>query len=509
MLKKFEDNLVQIASAILVLPIIIFCFGFLKFYVAIIMSGIIIFSYYRLIKNMSKNPQVIVKASKKKKSTEKNNDRKTITYYIIVAVLLAIWLVFSGIGNFSYQNSDWIVRNAVFRDLIDYDWPITYNFGETIPEIANIIGSDSVRFVYYFLFWLVPALFGKLFGYNFANIVLFIWTYFILFVIVGLINKKLGKKSYITPIVLIIFSGMDIFQMQNIFSNIFTQDHIEWNSIFIQYSANTTQLYWVFNQCVMVWLIAVLLLSIKNPTSIIFISCITFCYSPFATFGVIPIAICQVLLNLFSEKDESIIKRLVKVAFSVESLFAICVLIIFGTYYVSADSSISDRGITWIANGIQFGQFFGIWLRFILTEFLLFVIILFKDYRKDALFWVIALELLFIPFYKMTPANDFCMRASVAPLFLLMIYVIQYIVNSKSKVGLTLISCLLVIGTITPFHEVYRSVYNTFENHDYIIRNEMIYSVGCPSTYEGLILCNEQFYAKNYENKFFYKYLAK
>lgn len=85
----------------------------------------------------------------------------------------------------------------------------------------------------------------------------------------------------------------------------------------------------------------------------------------------------------------------------------------------------------------------------------------------------------------------------------------QYIINSKSKVGISLISCLLVIGMITPFHEVYRSIYNTFRNHDHIIRNDKIYSIGNPSTTEGAILCNKQFYAKDYENKFFYRYLAK
>ena len=59
MLKTLEDNLVEIAGAILVLPIIIFCFGFLKLYVAIIISGIVIFSYYRLIKKLPKNNHIL------------------------------------------------------------------------------------------------------------------------------------------------------------------------------------------------------------------------------------------------------------------------------------------------------------------------------------------------------------------------------------------------------------------------------------------------------------------
>ena len=519
MIKKIEDNLVSIAVAILIIPVLIFCFGFLKLYIAIGMSVIILFAYYRLIKSVVKVEEVKEAKEppksgngKKKKSVEKTNTtdiKKTLIYYGVVLVVILVWVGFSGIGDFAYQNSDWVVRNAVFRDLVDYDWPVEYDFSGTSPEVASVIGVDSARFVYYFAFWLVPALFGKIFGYRVATIVLFIWTSLILLVIVGLINRKLGKNSFITLIVLIVFSGMDILKLDNIFRNIFTQDHIEWQSMYIQYSANTTQLYWVFNQCVMVWLIAALLLSIKNPESIIFVSCMTFCYSPFATFGVIPIAVCLLFLNLFREKNPNIIKRLAKVAFSVETLCALGILIIFGTYYVSADTSISDRGFTWIVNGLGFGEFFKIWLKFILTEFLLFIVVLFKDYKKDVLFWVIALELLLIPFYKMTHANDFCMRASMAPMFLLMIYVIEYLVKSKSKWGITLMTCLLVVGTVTPLHEVYRSVYQTFNNHDYIIRNEMIYSVGNPSTVEGAVLCNEQFYSKDYENKFFYKYLSK
>ncbi len=39
-------------------------------------------------------------------------------YWITVCVVVFIWVLFSGIGGFSYQNSDYFVRNPIYRDQI-------------------------------------------------------------------------------------------------------------------------------------------------------------------------------------------------------------------------------------------------------------------------------------------------------------------------------------------------------------------------------------------------------
>ena len=63
--------------------------------------------------------------------------------------LAAGWCFFAGIGYFYYQSFDYHFRNAVFRDLISYDWPVFYDKADT-------------PLVYYMGFWLVPAALAKL-----------------------------------------------------------------------------------------------------------------------------------------------------------------------------------------------------------------------------------------------------------------------------------------------------------------------------------------------------------
>lgn len=101
----------------------------------------------------------------------------------------------------------------------------------------------------------------------------------------------------------------------------------------------------------------------------------------------------------------------------------------------------------------------------------------------------------------MSPANDFCMRASVPALFLLMILFINYLEkNNKKKY---VIFFFLLISFINPVHEISRSVYYTFTKKNYIA--DSIFSVGKPRKYEEIV--ERQFYGK--ADSLFYKYISK
>jgi hypothetical protein len=108
----------------------------------------------------------------------------------------------------------------------------------------------------------------------------------------------------------------------------------------------------------------------------------------------------------------------------------------------------------------------------------------------------------------MTPANDFCMRVSIPPLFILMLYVIDYLLNSNNKKRICLLYIFLIIGSITAIHEIGRSIYITINNKNYLA-NKQIVSIMNPKTEYGKELCNEQFYCKNLNKSIFYKYIAK
>jgi hypothetical protein len=452
LLNKFQNNLILLSSIFIVLPVIIFFIGTVKYSITIIILLLIIYEMYKI------------------KKYEKIDNQVNINYkkILIIIFIIALWLFFSGVGNFSYQNTDFEVRNAVFNDLINYNWPIINN---------------NIGFVYYYTYWLPASLLGKIFGISIGNIALYIYSLICLCLTICLINKKLnnGKSKFNIWIILccfIFFSGFDILVYG---LNKFSFDHMEWWNELMQYSS----------------LITSTIINCKKSSSIIFLSCLSFCYSPFATIGMIPIVLALLIKRKLLKKD--IIK---------EMLFPLLILIIFGTFYLSADSSISVNGLTYTLTNLSIYNYIFLYLIFIIIEFLIYVFIIKDDYKKDILFITIVIELLLIPLYKMTPANDFCMRVSIGPLFILMIYVIHYLLNSNNKIKIYLLYIFLLIGSCTAIHEIGRSIYITLNNNNYLA-NKQIVSIMNPKTEYGKDLCNKQFYCKDINNSFFYKYIAK
>lgn len=444
MVKFLKRNLIGINTFFVVLPIVIFSFGFLKIYIAIPFSGILLYCYYKICKSEKLNDDDLIFTKKE---------------LIISLIIIFVWLFFSGIGNFSFQNDDWNVRNAVLRDLINYDWPVIFST-ETMQNATEELKSiDSVGFVYYFAYWLPAALFGKLFGIAAANIFLFIWTFLIILNILFLMKRYLKKNTYLILFFLIAFSGMDILGFLNDKYTFFSCEHLEWwakNKI--QYSSNTTQLYWVFNQSVMAWLITILCLNSKNKNSTVFLGTLLFAYSPFATIGILPIIAYIIIKKLIIEKD------ILKFIFSSEILNVFLVLIIFGSFYLSADSSISVRGFLWEFNKDIISNMLMFFIIFYLVEFLPVGLLIIKDQKiRDGLFVIVFIELLLIPIYKMTPANDFCMRVSIVPLFILMLYFIKYIsdIEKEKLIYKIVVAFFIACSIMTPVHEIGRSVHNT------------------------------------------------
>ena len=80
--------------------------------------------------------------------------------------------------------------------------------------------------------------------------------------------------------------------------------------------------------------------------------------------------------------------------------------------------------------------------------------------------------------------------------------------SDKVKVIIPML-IVLIIGSITPIHEISRSVFATMVLHRREPINPYIESVVCPKTMEGTKICYDQFYVSDYNNKFFFKYLSK
>lgn len=157
--------MIAISYLYLALPTATFLFGWLKPLYAIIMVISLIISMYRAVQDFEK-----VELFKDSNPLVRNAGAKT----LIIMIVVIVWVGFSGIGGFSFQNSDFTLRNAVFRDLISFQWPVIYSY----PNQEGFIpySGHEGGLVYYLSYWLPAALVGKYFGWQIANIALYFWT---------------------------------------------------------------------------------------------------------------------------------------------------------------------------------------------------------------------------------------------------------------------------------------------------------------------------------------------
>ena len=182
-------------------------------------------------------------------------------------------------------------------------------------------------------------------------------------------------------------------------------------------------------------------------------------------------------------------------------------LIIFGCFYFCGDKGSNPFHLSFI----YFNGSYKTYLLFIVLEFIIYFILIGKNGFKYEYYFVTLLSLIFIPFVQDESLN-FCMRASIPALFMLMYYVERSLYEEKI-INKIILSLVLLIGAYTPFTEIYRSIINKMYWSKYMIRDE-IYSFG-NTQYNGedreesIKMISDQFFAYNYEDSFFFKYFAK
>jgi hypothetical protein len=103
-------------------------------------------------------------------------------------------------------------------------------------------------------------------------------------------------------------------------------------------------------------------------------------------------------------------------------------------------------------------------LAFFLLEGGILWLVLAPSKYRDPRWMVTGVLLIFIPFIQLGSDRDFVMRASIAPLFYLMLMTGETIFN-KSSPRLLLVNLLFgtVLGAFTPSYEINRSIYRTYE----------------------------------------------
>lgn len=499
MIQKWDNFMKTAAYAWLLIPIIIFFIGFLKWYVAaacLLVLGICVWF-------TGKDRESFYPA-----------EGMQCSWVCIAAIVIgaALWTVLSGIGGFGFQNWDLNFRNAIVHDLIDYSWPVYYDY--TNQNIDHTMFGQTASLVYYFTYYLPSAVAGKLFGWQAANFFMLLWSIIGVLLVVYFLCRAVKKATIFAVVFLALFSGLDIIGYLLVNHSVppLTR-HIEWWAEYFQYSSNTTMLFFVINQILPAWLVTLLLLNQKGVKSMLFTYALCFAFAPFPTVGLFPVVLWRCLFGtgnpVFRWKE---IWRNVKNLLTVQNILGpLLLLVVFGSFYTSLSVVQAQSGPIW-SFGYAPGSLLKRYAAFILLEVLVYALLLFRRQKKNPLFYIAVIGLLALPVYKIGENNDLVMRASAPLLLLLMVYTLQLFlekVQAKRWVAAAALSLVLLVGAVTPIHEISRSVRYILYDREHLVADEY-------KSYADLENAPEimRFYAFNYvagdpQEKVFFKYFAK
>ena len=425
---KIPIRILYFLSALYILvPLIIFAFGWLHLPLALCILGIFFSILYRILKE------------------KKGSDSIIISYYElgIVLVGIVIWTVLSGAGHRGFADGDGYKHNAILNDLISYNWPVLYQ---------PLKSKELVYLCYYFAFYLPASLVGKFLGWKMANIFLFGWTMYgvILSATWFLAICKKGHKS-LYLLFFIFFGGLDALGRLIMRDKVVNGTDWEWWARNWQYSGNTTLLFYVPQHALIGWILTgIIMYGFLNKKAFPFFIALLFCvplWSPFVFLGLLPFSGIYLYQN---RKSASVIECVLAIVFLSFQLFFFASNLTF---------LVKETGVSawlWQVEKISHSWVLLRLFLFYLFEFGFFAFFIFlfkpalKGNNRKVMFVTSFIILLMLPWYKMGLLNDFVMRVSIPALWILGFFWIESIMNQKNKKIIIIAMIIFIIGGIYP-----------------------------------------------------------
>jgi len=450
-----------------------------------------------------------------------------------VAVILLAWVGLSGVGGFVWQNGDHYFRNEMYALLMEEKWPLVR---ETVTEA----GTETRGIVYYIGYWLPSAVVGKLLGLRAGRAAQCMWTLAGIILMYTLVCLWRRRLSVWPLVLLVLFSGLDALGVLLGTSGeleLFGEAHLEHWLACYQFSSMTTQLFWVFNQAVPAWLACTLIFLGERPRNMLFTVSLLILTSTFPFAGLLPFVCYFMISRCGWDTDTKTIGGLCRACRknwgSVQNVLGFGAAAVTSGVYISGNYAVqnslpfldSGQGALILAAGVALAA--GIclavavlvmhgwgpvvckvvfvlgtalvvvrignlpynewkspvfyWLRltfFYMVEAGAFLCVLYPEVKDKKLFLLNAVWLYLIPLILVGRADDFCMRASIPGLFLIMLWCIQVLDRKKAGKRVWILLLLLGIGAVTPLHEIKRSYVNTagaYENQS--VERERIFQI--------------------------------
>ena len=508
-----NKRLLTMIYVYLSLPILIFLVGWCKWYIGIPAAMIVCISVFLCIRENNTDNSIGIRPGK-----------QDIFKCLLIIVIVMSWVGLSGVGGYVWQNSDHWWRNAMFDILVTEQWPVTgvvnmggasqergfvYYIGFWLPAaVIGKIGGISAGYAMQYV-W---AVIGILLLYALIctwrkKIVLWPLLLFIFFSGADVIGTLLNTNDAV---------------------QIWGTEHLERWPAHYQFSSTTTQLFWVFNQVIPAWLVSALIFLSEKPKNLVFVWSLIMITSTLPFAGLVPFIIYFLIsrskwqqntsvskliknlwnnwvslqnvlgggivgiisllyllgnvsgakIQLFSQglnKGSVIVVLAIGVILSVALLWCIAALFIhgYGNYIIKLGKGLAAVCIVLMGGYVllinQVWNTYVYKLIFLALFYLLEVglyLICLKDKAKEKyLYYITAGWLFIIPLIIVGSSLDFCMRASIPALLLITLWCIE-VIDSKEKDWVTWVLIgLLLVGSVTPLHEMKRTLVNTKEEY--------------------------------------------
>lgn len=488
---KIKTGLIRNVSYIYILaPIIVFALGFLRLPYGIILSAAVCAVIY-----------FVIKQSKGDASGFETDKRTLIVMCIVIPLLM---LVCGQCGIFE-QTPDWHGRNVQLSDLVNNSWPVYY--------------SDGSAYTYYFGFFLIPAVFGKIFGLHaawFVQLLISVLGMMLIYLYLIKITKADSFKKQMLVLLVFLFFGNfeDLrFVVSDVITGIiryFNPSYAE-PSYILTWSPNARSFALVFNQAIASFLVMCMLLDDEPIENLAVMGVGLILFSPFMLVMLVPVAAVAVVKTL--KKDSP--KTLRRILSPQNIIMLVAVLPVLFLFFVNNVTAEKPEALGF--RFVNFGTDIWYYVVFVVCEFLLFSAVIMEKYKRNPYFWVVNIALLVLPFFKLGLWNDLNSRSSSMGMFVIMVMCISFLFEKDKKLAkpcMKSVLCALLVGaSICPanwYLNIIKSTADKFANHkmeecianDYITYDKIYERTASPDNLNNYFTFDAQ-------EKFFFKYVAK
>jgi hypothetical protein len=394
-------------------------------------------------------------------------NRRTAAVALVGAGILALGVVFSGIGGISWQHGDHQWRNSIFEMLVTQPWPVV---------IETPAGAAALT--YYFGFWLPAALVGKAFGIGAGWAALLAWTWLGLAVFCCLVMGLLRRFAIWPVVLLAFFGGMDVVEkavwgtLPDFRSGFASVEWID-DSFLYAYTAFGDQLTTVFNQAIPAWILTALVFAQRDSGSIIALCALGAIECPLPVLGLGVIAVAWVVaLRDNAETINALIgegagidappgggqvwARLRSAAIGALTVQNVLIgaisLVVFGPFFMSS-LSVSEFTTHLPQDFMSLDRLVVFWL----FEFGAMFALVSPRLRRLPVWWAALATMVILPLLRFGHFNDLAMRAVIPAQVALYLMVCWTLVAARrpwrSLQAATLV-VVLVLGSGSVMHKI-------------------------------------------------------